>query len=161
MPSTVAMLIDRWKASLAGPQKSSLPADAEQPKKEVNLGELMKLKETHINTSSSSRQLTDEQRRIKEQILANYSQTAVPSEELDDDDEAAAAANGDDEDDDLEKNTNKADVNKLAREKREQAKLESQQKKLKDKEDRARQKAAREDKKAKRQSAAVKGERRR
>lgn len=100
--------------------------------------------------------LTEEQKRIKEQILASYSQTDDPEE---DDDES----NGTEEDDDpnFEKNTNKSDVQKLAREKREQAKQDSEQKKLKDKEDRAKQKASREDKKKNRQSAAVKGERRR
>jgi hypothetical protein len=88
--------------------------------------------------------------------LANYSQCAVNEEE--------AAENEDiesDQDPDLEKNTNKADVHKLAKEKREQAKLESAQKKLKDKEDRAKQKANRDEKKANRKAAAVKGERRR
>lgn len=119
----------------------------------------MRLKETQISsTESTSRKLTDEERRIKEQILANYSQTATKSEEVDDDSEEEE---DDDEDGGLEKNTNKADVNRLAKEKREQAKLESQQKKLKDKEDRAKQKASRDEKKAKRTSAAVKGERRR
>lgn len=59
------------------------------------------------------------------------------------------------------KNTNKSDVQKLAKEKREQARLESAQKKLKDKEDRAKQKSSREDKKKARQAATVKGERKR
>ena len=64
-------------------------------------------------------------------------------------------------DPDLEKNTNKSDVQKLAKEKREQARADSAQKKLKDKEDRAKQKANRDEKKANRKASAVKGERRR
>lgn len=134
---------------------------AEQVKKDVNIAELMKLKETQIigpSEQKSSRPLTEEQRRIKEQILANYSQTPVVSK---DEDISGDENEVDGDDDDLEKNTNKADVSRLAKEKREQAKLESLEKKLKDKEDRAKQKASRDDKKSKRQAAVVKGERRR
>lgn len=125
---------------------------------QVDIAELLKT-QTNISLQASTqhnRQLTEEEKRIKEQILASYSQTSDKEDEDEDDD-------GSDYDDDpnLEKNTNKSDVQKLAREKREQARLESQQKKLKDKEDRAKQKASKEDKKAKRQSAAVKGERKR
>lgn len=105
-----------------------------------------------------NRQLTEEEKRIKEQILANYSQTDFKDENLDDIDDEQPAG---EDDPDLEKNTNKSDVQKLAKEKREQARIESQQKKQKDKEDRAKQKANRDEKKANRKAAAVKGERRR
>lgn len=59
----------------------------------------------------------------------------------------------------LAPNTNKSDVQALAKEKREQARLDSAAKKQKDKEDREKQKQLREEKKEKRKT--VKGERRR
>lgn len=151
--SLVNAIFDKWNESHAAPIKA-----VEKKQEELDLAELMKT-QTNISLQSSShrnRQLTEEEKRIKEQILASYSQT---SDKEDEDEEESEEE--DKEDPNLEKNTNKADVQKLAREKREQAKLESQQKKLKDKEDRAKQKATREDKKAKRQTAAAKGERKR
>lgn len=150
----VNKIFDKWKESHAAPKKVEL----EKPE-EVDIAELLKT-QTNISLQASSqhnRQLTDEEKRIKQQILASYSQTSDKEDE-DEEDEVEQAEY---DDPNLEKNTNKADVQKLAREKREQARLESQQKKLKDKEDRAKQKSSREDKKTKRQSAAVKGERRR
>lgn len=151
--SLVDEILTKWNESHAAPKKSTA---AKQ--EEVDIAELLKTT-TNIslqNSSQRSRQLTDEEKRIKEQILASYSQTETQEE-----DEAENDYDNDEGDPDLEKNTNKSDVQKLAREKREQAKLESEQKKLKDKEDRAKQKASREDKKKARQSAAVKGERKR
>lgn len=151
--SVVSRIFDKWNETHDAPKKT-----VELKQEEVDIAELLKTT-TKISLESSSksthRQLTDEEKRIKQQILANYSQT---SDKEEDDEEQS-----DDEPDDpdLEKNTNKADVAKLAREKREQAKKESEEKKLKDKEDRAKQKALREEKKSKRQGAAVKGERRR
>lgn len=112
------------------------------------------------NKNHQSREISEEQKRIKQQILANYSQTEAFNEDGDEE-EAAAVCDVSDDDPDLEKNTNKSDVQKLAREKREQARAESAAKKLKDKEDRAKQKATREEKKSNRKAAAVKGERKR
>lgn len=109
-------------------------------------------------SSRKNREISEEERRIKQQILANYAQTEALHEN---DDEDEGSGDESDDDPDLEKNTNKSDVQKLAREKREQARLESAAKKQKDKEDRAKQKATREEKKANRKAAAVKGERKR
>jgi hypothetical protein len=149
----VTRIFDKWNETHDAPKKA-----VEVKQEEVDIAELLKTT-TKISLENSSksahRQLTDEEKRIKQQILANYSQT---SDKEDDDEEQSGE---EPEDPDLEKNTNKADVQKLAREKREQAKKESEEKKLKDKEDRAKQKALREEKKSKRQGAAVKGERRR
>lgn len=145
-------IFDKWSESHAAPKKQS-----EEKQEEVDIAELLKV-QTNISLQASTqhnrRGLTDEEKKIKASILASYSQCSDKE-----DDEEEENESGDD--DDIGKNTNKLDVQKLAREKREQAKLESQQKKLKDKEDRAKQKAAKEDKKTKRQSAAVKGERKR
>lgn len=152
--SLVDEIITKWNASHTAPTGNSTPAK----QGEVDIAELLKTT-TNIslqNSSQRSRQLTDEEKRIKEQILASYSQTETQEE-----DEAENDYDNDEGDPDLEKNTNKSDVQKLAREKREQAKLDSEQKKLKDKEDRAKQKSSKEDKKKARQSAAVKGERKR
>lgn len=125
----------------------------------MDIAKLLETQAKIINQSvKKSRIVSEEERRIKEQILANYSQTTVKEE---DEDEEGAVGEEEENDPDLEKNTNKSDVQKLAREKREQARLESAAKKLKDKEDRAKQKATREDKKNARKAAAVKGERKR
>lgn len=151
--SLVNEIFRKWNECHAAPKKVIAEQGA------VDIAELLKT-QTNISIQASggprNRQLTEEEKRIKEQILASYSQTNEPEEE---DDEGNGSEEGDDPD--FEKNTNKSDVQKLAREKREQAKQDSEQKKLKDKEDRAKQKASREDKKKSRQTAAVKGERRR
>ncbi|CRK91282.1 CLUMA_CG004960, isoform A [Clunio marinus] len=149
----VNAIFDKWHET-----HSTHLNEAERKQEEVDIAELLKT-QTSISLQAAgqhNRQLTEEEKRIKQQILANYSQCSDKEEE---DEEYAKSS--DEDDPNLEKNTNKADVQKLAREKREQAKMESQQKKLKDKEDRAKQKASREDKKAKRQTAAAKGERKR
>ncbi|KAG5681522.1 hypothetical protein PVAND_010948 [Polypedilum vanderplanki] len=155
-------IFEKWSESSTG-QKSIQTNAATNAKKsqEAEKVDLAKMLETSAKIAQQSstqhnRQLTEEEKRIKQQILASYSQTS--DKEEDDDEE-----NGENDDDDpnLEKNTNKSDVQKLAKEKREQAKLDSLQKKQKDKEDRAKQKASRDEKKEKRKAAAVKGERRR
>lgn len=151
--SLVNEIFEKWNESHSAPKK---PEDAKQ--EEVDIAQLLQ-NQTNISLQASShrhRQLTEEEKRIKEQILASYSQCSDKEEEDEEGEES-----DDDDDPNLEKNTNKSDVQKLAKEKREQAKLESEQKKLKDKEDRAKQKATREDKKTKRQAAVVKGERKR
>lgn len=150
--SLVNDIFDKWNECHTAPKK-----EVTQKEPEVDIAELLKT-QTNISLQASShrsRQLTEEEKRIKQQILASYSQVQKDNEE---DDEAVSE---EEDDPDLEKNTNKSDVQKLAREKRDQAKLESDQKKLKDKEDRAKQKATREEKKTKRQNATTKGERKR
>lgn len=152
--SLVDEIFTKWNECHNAPTSKSTPTQ----QGEVDIAELLKTT-TNIslqNSSQRSRQLTEEEKRIKEQILASYSQT-----ETQEDEDAENDYDNDEGDPDMEKNTNKSDVQKLAREKREQAKLDSEQKKLKDKEDRAKQKSSKEDKKKARQSAAVKGERKR
>lgn len=89
---------------------------------------LLKLLEAQKLATNEVRQYTDEEKKIREQILAQYSQTAVEEDDtqLDSGDDAGS----------MVKNTNAADVHALVRERREAAKLESQMKKQKDKEDR-------------------------
>jgi hypothetical protein len=154
----VAEIFEKWTES-QGSKPSAKSSEAATKPQEAEKVDLAKMLETSARIAQQSsthhnRQLTDEEKRIKQQILANYSQCS------DKEDEGVSDGEYDESDDDM-KNTNKSDVQKLAKEKREQAKLDSQQKKQKDKEDRAKQKANRDEKKEKRKAAAVKGERRR
>ncbi|CAD7086018.1 unnamed protein product [Hermetia illucens] len=136
--------------------------DACQPKKEEvsakKVGEdvdaqLARMLESQKIQTTAPRQYTAEEMRIREQILAQYSQTSVSDGEEGDEPSDEEAQLG------LVKNTNVHDVQQAQKERREQAKLDSQKKKEKDKEDRERQKQQREEKKEKRKT--VKGERRR
>lgn len=144
----------KWNEANPGSSQSN-----SQPKESIDidkkLAELLD-KQSKLHTIIPERVLTDEEKRIKQQILANYSQCSDKEEEDEEDDDSS-----DDDDPDMQKNTNKSDVQQLSKEKREQAKADSAAKKDKDKVDRAKQKQLREDKKSKRSEKAVKGERRR
>lgn len=119
-----------------------------------------RLMETQQITTTVQRKYTEEELKIREQILAQYSQVEYEDEyEADNDDGAVASGSQEKKDQLLVKNTNAADVAALAKERREQAKIDSKAKKDKDKEDREKQKQLREEKKEKRKT--VKGERRR
>uniref|UniRef100_A0A182PJJ6 Coiled-coil domain-containing protein 43 n=1 Tax=Anopheles epiroticus TaxID=199890 RepID=A0A182PJJ6_9DIPT len=141
-------ILDRWNTC-----HSKDAAEASKPKLDVEV-QLAKLLEGQKLATKVEREYTEEERRIKEQILLQYSQ--LSESEPDEEDEEGATSSSDPK---LVKNTNFADVQALAREKREQAKLESQLKKEKDKQDREKQRQLREEKKEKRKT--VKGERRR
>jgi hypothetical protein len=150
-------IFEKWTETHGTAQTSN--GGVKKKQEEVDIAKLLETQAKLVNKSAKQhREISEEQRKIKEQILANYSQC---SDKEDDDDEEIAAGEESENDPNLEKNTNKADVAKLAREKREQARLESAAKKQKDKEDRAKQKATREEKKANRKAATVKGERKR
>lgn len=101
---------------------------------------------------------TEDELRIKQQILEQYSQLSG-DEEYDEDEDGATATSSASASDGLTKNTNAHDVAQLVKERREQAKVDSQNKKLKDKEDREKQKQNKIDKKESRKT--VKGEKRR
>lgn len=123
---------------------------------------LARLLETKHITTTVQRQYTEEELRIREQILSQYSQVEYDDgydDEIDDGAAAGPSTNSTSNDPPLEKNTNAADVAALAKERREQAKIDSKAKKDKDKLDRERQKQLREEKKEKRKT--VKGERKR
>ncbi|KAH8282173.1 hypothetical protein KR054_005990 [Drosophila jambulina] len=147
----VATILQKWLCS-------HVSAD-EPPKKGLDIdvnAQLAKLLENQKlkPAVNKEREYTEEERRIKQQILAQYSQTAVVNKDNDDSD-----SESDDDSGALAKNTNKSDVQALAKEKREQARLDSAAKKQKDRDDREKQKQLREEKKEKRKT--VKGERRR
>lgn len=155
----ITAIFEQWNASNGAPAPTSSNGVGVKKIEEVDIAKLLETQARIVNQSVKQKpQISEEERRIKQQILANYSQSTVKEEE---EEEEGAIGEEDEDDPDLEKNTNKADVQKLAREKREQARSESAAKKLKDKEDRAKQKANREDKKSARKERAVKGERKR
>lgn len=154
----ISDIIDRWDQSR--PQ-----ADVEVKVIEDVDTKLAKLLEGQQLATTVQRQYTPEELRIREQILSQYS-TVEFDDEYDDGDDGVAiasvapgAAATSTNDPLLVKNTNAHDVQQLAKERREQAKLDSKAKKDKDKEDREKQKQLREEKKEKRKT--VKGERRR
>lgn len=126
---------------------------------------LAKLLENKHITPTVQRQYTPEELRVREQILSQYSTVEFDDEYDGDPYEGEGVAAGatstatTSTSSDLVKNTNFQDVQQLAKEKREQARLESKAKKDKDKEDREKQKQLREEKKEKRKT--VKGERKR
>ncbi|XP_020807789.1 coiled-coil domain-containing protein 43 [Drosophila serrata] len=147
----VATILQKWLCSHVStdePPKKGLDIDVNAQL--AKLLENQKLKPA-VN---KEREYTEEEKRIKQQILAQYSQTSVVNKDNDDSD-----SESDDDSGALEKNTNKSDVQALAKEKREQARLDSAAKKQKDRDDREKQKQLREEKKEKRKT--VKGERRR
>ncbi|CAG9772032.1 unnamed protein product [Ceutorhynchus assimilis] len=116
---------------------------------------LAKLLESQSLATTKQKQYTDEEKKIREAILSQYSQMTDSEEE----DENGAVAPAEPKDNNLEKNINVQLVAEAEKQKREQNRLDSQKKKEKDKEDREKQKQLREDKKEKRKTQ--KGERKR
>ncbi|XP_031840236.1 coiled-coil domain-containing protein 43 [Nomia melanderi] len=127
---------------------------SKEPMEDVDV-RLAKMLESQSLPTTTQKSYTEEERRIREAILAQYSQ--MSEEEQSDGDGEENGANGGDCG--IEKNTNAAAIIQQEKEKREKAKLESQKKKEKDKEDREKQKQLKEEKKEKRKTQ--KGERRR
>ncbi|XP_055596072.1 coiled-coil domain-containing protein 43 [Uranotaenia lowii] len=174
--SFIKEILDKWKTSNPIDDQEQ---DSAKQKLDVD-EQLVRLLESQKLVTKVEREYTEEERRIKQQILSQYSQLSE-SEHEDDDEETGGGGGGSSgtagatsgtansgggggggggsSNGALMRNTNASDVAALVREKREQAKLESQQKKEKDKQDREKQKQLREEKKEKRKT--VKGERRR
>lgn len=121
---------------------------------------LAKLLENQKIATIVQRVYTEDELRIKQQILEQYSQLSGDEDEEEDDGTGAGGgSSARSASDGLTKNTNAHDVAQLVKERREQAKVDSQNKKLKDKEDREKQKQNKIDKKEQRKT--VKGEKRR
>lgn len=143
-------ILDQWnkvQATVESKVKDDTDIDAK----------LAKLLENQKIATIVQRVYTEDELRIKQQILEQYSQ--LSGDEEYDDEEEGATASGASASDGLTKNTNAHDVAQLVKERREQAKVDSQNKKLKDKEDREKQKQNKIDKKESRKT--VKGEKRR
>ncbi|OWR55344.1 coiled-coil domain-containing protein 43 [Danaus plexippus plexippus] len=136
-------IIDKWEVCKPKEESPKSAADVDI--------QLAKLLESQSLATTTRREYTDEEKKIREAILSQYSQ--LPDNEEDEENDS------DTEGQDLVKNTNALDVAAAARERREQARLEAQRKKDKDKEDREKQKTLKEEKKEKRKTQ--KGERKR
>lgn len=156
----ISDIINRWNDSHKKPDVESKVIDDVETK-------LAKLLENKLITTTVQRQYTPEELRIREQILSQYS-TVEFDDEYDENEASGTGGGGGSgggvggastDDPLLTKNTNAHDVAQLAKQRREQAKIDSKAKKDKDKEDREKQKQLREEKKEKRKT--VKGERRR
>lgn len=93
---------------------------------------LVKLLESQALATTKQKKYTEEEKKIRDAILSQYSQMT------DDEDEENEASHctGDHKEGNLEKNTNAQTVMQAEKEKREHARQESQRKKEKDKEDR-------------------------
>ncbi|XP_001605181.1 coiled-coil domain-containing protein 43 [Nasonia vitripennis] len=137
-------------------QVDEAPVD-NTPKEDVDVRLVRMLESQSLPTTSHKSNHTEEEKRIKEAILAQYSQMSDNEESKDEEDEEGGDGGGCDSG--LEKNTNVATIIHAERERRERAKQESAKKKEKDKEDREKQKLLKEEKKEKRKTQ--KGERRR
>ncbi|XP_018788233.1 PREDICTED: coiled-coil domain-containing protein 43 isoform X2 [Bactrocera latifrons] len=154
--SLISLILEKFE--------SAHPKEEKKTDGHIDVSEqLAKLLEVQkLPATTKTREYTEEERQIREQILAQYSQTEVEDVDTycsDEDTEGSNVALAANSLTGIERNTNFQDVMALQKEKREQARLDSAAKKQKDKEDRERQKQLREEKKEKRKT--VKGERRR
>lgn len=93
---------------------------------------LAKLLESQTLATTKQKQYTEEEKKIREAILSQYSQ--MTDDEDEEDDVNPCSASGDHNG--FAKNTNAHAVAQAEKERREQARLDSQKKKEKDKEDR-------------------------
>ncbi|XP_012273920.1 coiled-coil domain-containing protein 43 [Orussus abietinus] len=129
-------------------------AGATAPAEDVDV-RLARMLESQSFPTTTQKSYTEEERRIREAILAQYSEMPDQDESEGEGEEDGVGGG----DCGIEKNTNAAAIIQQGKERREKAKLESQKKKEKDKEDREKQKQLKEEKKEKRKTQ--KGERRR
>lgn len=106
-------------------------ATATVPTEDVDV-RLARMLESQSLPTTTQRSYTEEEKRIREAILAQYSQMSDEDNSEGDGEEDGASGG----DCGIEKNLNATTIIQQEREKREKAKLESQKKKEKDKEDR-------------------------
>ena len=141
-------IMDMW-SKLRLPKLSEVTPSVSSKDVDIKLARLL---ESQSLQTPKQKQYTEEEKKIREAILSQYSQ-------MTDDEDNGEEEASDVKENGLEKNRNVHLVMQAEKEKREQAKLDSQKKKEKDKEDREKQKQLREEKKEKRKTQ--KGERRR
>lgn len=130
-------------------------SNASGPAEDVDV-RLARMLESQSFPTTTQRSYTEEERRIREAILAQYSQLSDEGDSEAEGEEDGASGGGDYG---IEKNLNAATIVQQEKERRGKAKLVSQKKKEKDKEEREKQKQLKEEKKEKRKTQ--KGERRR
>ncbi|KAL1491064.1 hypothetical protein ABEB36_011717 [Hypothenemus hampei] len=133
-------ILEKWQ-SLKPPTPTPTTASNEDLNEK-----LAKLLESQSLATTKQKEYTEEEKKIREAILSQYSQM-TDSEEEDHDQGASSEPK-----DQLEKNINAQLVAEAEKQKREQNRLDSQRKKDKDKEDREKQKQLREEKKEKRKT---------
>ncbi|XP_008559040.1 coiled-coil domain-containing protein 43 [Microplitis demolitor] len=137
----VSEIIDEWK-KFDSKETFDIP-----PAEDVDV-RLARMLETQNIATVSKKSYTEEERKIRDAILAQYSQVSNEKSDEDEDEE-------NDSDEELEKNLNAATIAQQEKEKREKAKVDSQKKKEKDKEDREKQLKLKEEKKEKRKTQKV------
>nr|CAD7569173.1 unnamed protein product [Timema californicum] len=119
-------ILDKWK-KLSPTEKS---VDDENAKGGDDMDvRLAKLLESQPRPTTVQRTYTEEERKIREAILAQYSQ-------MSDEEESGVGNEAEPKENGMMKNTNASVVQQAEKEKREKSKLDSQKKKDKDKEDR-------------------------
>lgn len=123
----VAEILSAWAECLPAKDMATAPA----PTEDVDV-RLAKMLESQCLPTTTQKSYTEEEKRIREAILAQYSQMSDEDNSEGDGEEDGASGG----DCGIEKNLNAATIVQQEREKREKAKLESQKKKEKDKEDR-------------------------
>ncbi|XP_043271123.1 coiled-coil domain-containing protein 43 [Venturia canescens] len=149
IPTHVAEILAAWVEWLPSEDLASAAA----PREDVEI-RLAKMLESQSLPTTTRKSYTDDEKRIREAILAQYSEMADEEGSDEEGEEEVAGA-----DCGIEKNMNAAMIVQQERGKREKAKQDSLKKKEKDKEDREKQKQLKEEKKEKRKTQ--KGERRR
>lgn len=108
---------------MSRPSNHALP---QMSSEEVNI-KLAKLLESQSLPTTKQREYTAEERKIRDAILSQYSETPVEENDCEE---------GNEHDKGIEKNLNAQTVANVEKLKREQARIDSQKKKEKDKEDR-------------------------
>ncbi|CAH1979661.1 unnamed protein product [Acanthoscelides obtectus] len=124
--------------------------DIHQMSSEEMEEKLAKLMESQSLAITKQKEYTEDEKKIREAILSQYSQMSD-----DEEDDTDANSTGGSKGDGLEKNMNAQAVAQAEKNKREQARIDSQKKKEKDKEDREKQKQLKEEKKEKRKTVKV------
>ncbi|KAL3282918.1 hypothetical protein HHI36_006076 [Cryptolaemus montrouzieri] len=130
-------ILEKW--NLYTKVKEPPPRDSSE---DVDV-KLAKLLESQCLATTKQKEYTEEEKKIREAILSQYSQMT------DDEDEDGNVNNSASSEpkENLEKNTNAQMVANVEKMKREQARVDSQKKKEKDREDREKQKQLKEEKK--------------
>lgn len=116
-------ILEKWQSS-----RSEKAIPQQMSSEDVNV-KLAKLLESQSLATTKQREYTEEEKKIRDAILSQYSQTPLDENECDEENETCDEMG-------IKKNLNAQTVANAEKMKREQAKIDSQKKKEKDKEDR-------------------------
>ncbi|XP_026772293.2 coiled-coil domain-containing protein 43 [Pangasianodon hypophthalmus] len=137
---------------------SRTAATSNQPEDEVQA--IASLIEKQAQIVVKQKEVSEEAKRRKEALLAQYANVTDEEDEVEDEEEAAGAV-GIPSDKSLFKNTNVEDVMNRRRQQREQAKEDAQKKKEQDKMQREKEKLTKQERKDREKKRTQKGERKR